>query len=107
MEKVLRSASNSFLVVGAYLGDEQTGYLRVVSDTLRFAYILDVYVDVNHRGKGIGRALVQFALKHPSLKDVPQWALRTKDAHEVYKSVGFGPIGRIQSWMEYLRPADD
>ncbi len=103
MEKVRRAASNSFLVIGCYLESEQVGYLRVISDTVRFAYILDVYVDAEHRREGIGKALVKFALDHPDLQDVPQWALRTRDAHEVYKSVGFGPIDRIQSWLEYLR----
>ena len=105
MEKVQRAASHSFLVIGTYLDNEQIGYLRVVSDSIRFAYILDVYVEKDHRGKGIGQALVQFALNHPSLQDVPQWTLRTRDAHEVYRRVGFSPIARVESWLEYLPSA--
>jgi len=78
----------------------QVGYARCVSDKTRFAYILDVYVDENHRKQGIARAMVKYIISHPDLKDVYQWTLRTRDAHGVYKEVGFKPCAQPEQWME-------
>src|SRR3990172_3297060 len=66
IEEIKKGASNSALVVAAYDTDHSiAGYLRVISDKTRFAYILDVYVDEQHRHKGIARAMVRFAQNHP------------------------------------------
>ena len=101
IDEVKQGASNSALVVGAFLDDEtQTGYARVISDNTRFAYILDVYVDENFRRMGIGQKMMKYILTHESLKDVYQWLLITKDAHEVYRKVGFTELSRPSDWME-------
>ncbi len=109
MEKVVRGARNSTMVVGAFVSctGAQAGFLRVVSDTTRFAWICDVFVDPVHRGKGIASAMVRFAINHPDLVDVTRWLLATKDAHDVYRSVGFEPLAEPARWMQYRPiPAD-
>lgn len=99
--EVMQGAKNSVLVVGAFTNEnEQLGYARVISDKTRFAYVLDVVVDDKFQKQGIGRAMVNFLLNHPELKDVYQWLLITKDAHGVYRKVGFNPIARPEDWME-------
>lgn len=107
IEEVIKGAENSTLVVGAF-GDDgnQLGYARVISDKTRFAYILDVYVDDSYRKKGIGQKIIRYIRNHQELKDVYQWLLITKDAHGVYKKVGFTPISRPLDWMEIreIRP---
>ena len=103
-EKVERAARNCSLVVGAYQDGEQVGYLRVVSDKTTFAWICDVYVDEAHRGRGIARAMVQFALAHPDHQGLRRWMLATADAHGVYAECGFRPIDNPERWM-FLRPA--
>jgi GNAT superfamily N-acetyltransferase len=101
LDEVKRSASNSALVVGTFTVDQlQIGYARVISDKNRFAYILDVYIDENYRKAGLGQATMKYILNHDELKDVYQWLLITKDAHEVYKKVGFDIIKRPNDWME-------
>ena len=101
IEEVRKGAVNSALVVGAFLPDQsQIGYARVISDKTRFAYILDVYVDEKFRKAGIGQRMVNYILSHDSLKDVYQWLLITKDAHGVYRKVGFHPLSRPPDWME-------
>ncbi len=80
-----RGFAHSALTAGAYRGDEQVGCLRVVSDLTRFAYVADVFVDTAHRGHGLARAMVRFALDHPDLAMVYQWFLGTADAHGVYQ----------------------
>jgi ribosomal protein S18 acetylase RimI-like enzyme len=98
LERIQRGAANSALVLGAYAGLEQIGFLRVVSDKSRFAYICDVWVDQNHRGKGIARSMVQFALSHPDFTTV-NWLLATVDAHGVYATLGFTPLTNPERWM--------
>lgn len=90
-DKVERAAKNSSLVVGAYHGDRQIGYLRVVSDRTNFGYLCDVYVDESHRGKGLAKAMVRFTLAHPEHQGFRRWLRVTKDAHSVYADVGFTP----------------
>jgi N-acetylglutamate synthase-like GNAT family acetyltransferase len=100
-EEVIRGCQNSALLVGAYLPDNtQIGFSRVISDKTRFAYILDVIVDEKYRRNGIGQSMIQYILENPNLKDVYQWTLITKDAHGVYKKLGFNPIARPSDWME-------
>jgi len=102
-EKVEQAARHSYMVVGAYLNDEQVGYMRVVSDCTRFAYLADVFVDPAHRRKGIGRGLVKFALEHPDLIDVRSWLLSTTDAHGLYRDIGFSELRTPDYWMQLIR----
>ena len=101
IDEVEKSAANSALVLGAFTMDGlQVGYSRVISDKTRFAYILDVYVDEDYRKSGIGQAMINYILNHEELKDVYQFTLITKNAHEVYKKAGFEVIKRPDDWME-------
>jgi GNAT superfamily N-acetyltransferase len=100
LSEVRKSADYSALVVGAYDPHEgQVGFMRVVSDATRFAYVADVVVDERFRKRGIGRAMVSFALAHESLRYVYKWYLMTIDAHGVYEKVGFGPLSNPDRWM--------
>ena len=87
------------MVVGCYLGQEQVGYMRLISDKTRIGYIMDVYVELDHRNKGIARQMILFALNNPELKDVYQWLLATRDAHTVYSGIGFSPLPNPERWM--------
>jgi GNAT superfamily N-acetyltransferase len=91
LERVKRAAENSSLVLSAFKGGSQAAFLRVVSDRTRFAYLCDVWVDLPHRGRGLARQLVQFALNHPDYSTC-NWLLATKDAHGVYEKLGFAPL---------------
>jgi ribosomal protein S18 acetylase RimI-like enzyme len=98
LERIQRGAANSALVLGAYAARDQIGFLRVVSDKSRFAYICDVWVDQEHRGKGIARSMVQFAVEHPDFTTV-NWLLATVDAHGVYAKLGFTGLTNPERWM--------
>ena len=76
-ESVERAASNSALVIGVFgCEHQQVGYARVISDKTRFAYLCDVWVANEHRSKGLGRALVRYAVEHPDFVTV-KWMLAT------------------------------
>ena len=105
IEEVRQGAANSSLVVGVFTATGlQIGYARAISDKTRFAYILDVYVDESFRKQGVGRAMVDFILYHPTLKDVYQWLLITKDTHGLYSEFGFKPLEFPERWMEIRNP---
>jgi GNAT superfamily N-acetyltransferase len=98
LERVKRAGENSALLLGAYKNGEQVGYLRVISDRTRFAYLCDVWVEEQHRGKGLARRMVQTALEHPDFATV-NWLLATVDAHRVYAKLGFTPLRNPERWM--------
>lgn len=104
-EEVERAARNSSLVVGAYVGDELVGYLRVVSDKVTFGWISDVVVDPAYQRRGIGKAMVRYALRHPEHQGFRRWVLKTRDAQGVYAACGFRPVAEPEQWMDY-RPSD-
>ena len=103
-ETVERAWKYSSAVIGAYTESGQVGYMRIVSDRATFAWLCDVFVDPAHRGRGIARAMVGFALKHPEHQGLRQFLLATRDAHAVYESAGFKPIANPERWMQYRPP---
>jgi GNAT superfamily N-acetyltransferase len=88
---VERSIANS-LPFGLYApSGRQAGFARVVTDRATFAYLGDVYVEMPHRGRGLGKFLVSCVLAHPDLQGLRRWALATADAHDLYARYGFRP----------------
>jgi len=75
-------------VVGLYRDGEQVGFSRAVSDGLVQSYLADVYVLEEHRGRGLGVALVRFSVDEGRLAGT-KWLLHTADAHELYRKLGF------------------
>jgi len=99
-EIVERAFANS-VVAGAYVGARQVGVARVATDRATFAWLADVYVDEAARGRGIASALVRALLDHPELQTVRRWSLGTRDAHEVYRRLGFTQVD-ARIFMQYL-----
>jgi GNAT superfamily N-acetyltransferase len=84
-------------VLGLYLGDAQVGFARVSYWADRdIAFLNDVYVLEEHRGRGLGLALTREAVEDGPHADA-LWLLRTNDMHGLYEKVGFGPPD--QKWM--------
>jgi len=107
-EEVALGAMNSSLVVGGF--DErgtQVSYLRVISDRVRFAYLLDVIVDPALRKLGIGTSMLTFAMESKEMSLVYQWLLVTRDAQGVYAKLGFAALDHPEQWMMVRRPRGD
>lgn len=92
------------LVFGLYHGPRQIGVARVLSDHAIFAYLMDVFVHEDYRGRGLGKWLIETILSHPELKNVRRWMLATSDAHELYARYGFQVPSQPGLWMERLKP---
>jgi GNAT superfamily N-acetyltransferase len=71
---------------------EQAGFARVVTDGTRFAWLSDVYVLPVHRGRGLGKWLIETVISDPALAKVHRLMLSTNDAHDLYKEHGFSLI---------------
>ena len=97
-ETVERSIAHS-LCFGVYHRGQQVGFARVVSDRAVFAYLMDVFVLPEHRGRGVGKSLIRAVLSHPDLQGLRLFALRTRDAHGLYAQFGFGPLPDPESLM--------
>jgi len=98
LEAVERAVRYSARGVGLYLEGRQVGFCRVVSDGVAMAYLADVYVLPEQRGRGLGAEMVREAVEngpHAGLK----WLLHTRDAHSLYARFGFGP-----PWSSSDRP---
>ena len=105
IDEVKQGAFYSALVVGAFCGNLQVGYARVISDRTKIAYIADVNVDKNYRRNGIATKIMKYILSHESLKDVYRWWLRYADgAKELYEKVGFVNGKEPERWMEIRLP---
>jgi GNAT superfamily N-acetyltransferase len=74
---------------------QQVAMAKVISDFVTFAYLNDVYVLDEHRGKGLSKALISALLAHPRLQTISRWALFTKDAQGLYEKFG---------WRQYPYP---
>jgi GNAT superfamily N-acetyltransferase len=85
IERLVRESAR---VIGAYRGDEQVGFARVVSDGSSMAWLGDVFVIEGHRGHGLGVELVREAVEHPEHRDLV-WFVNTRDAHGLYTRFGF------------------
>jgi len=92
------------LAFGLFDGPRQIGMARVVSDFTVFAYLMDVFVHEDYRGRGLGKWLIETIFDHPDLKNIRRWMLATRDAHELYARYGFVTPSEPKFWMERLRP---
>ena len=104
-DEVVRSIAGS-ISFGIYSQGKQVGFARIVTDCSVLAYLMDVFIDPDHRGKGLGTWLSGIVLQHPDLGKVPYWRLATIDTHEVYKRAGWEMFKHPEWIMEYQSRGD-
>jgi len=93
-ETVAKSITHS-LCVAIRHDDRQIAMARLVTDRATFAYLSDVYVLEDHRGKGLSKIMLAHLQKLPELEGLRFWALLTRDAQTLYEQFG---------WKEYQHP---
>lgn len=103
LQRVVVALENS-LCIGAYLGKQQVGFARVVTDYATFANLVDVFVIPEYRGNGIAQQLMRFTMAHPHLDNMRRFTLTTSDAHNLYKKFGFKALGSPERFMEIYHP---
>lgn len=98
-----RRALEHSLCFGVYDGEQQIGFARAVTDYATFAWLADVFIAEEYRGRGLGKWLVEVVLSHPDVQSVPRWFLATRDAHELYRRFGFAALTAPERRMELDR----
>ena len=100
----LKLAIENSLCFGVYFNNEQIGFARVITDKATFAYIADVFILPDFRGKSLSKWLIQTIMNHAELQGLRRWSLATADAHGLYSQFGFTEITRPERWMEIFTP---
>ncbi|EIC85052.1 GNAT family N-acetyltransferase [Serratia sp. M24T3] len=101
-EIIERSIANS-MALGLYYQGQQIGFARVVTDFCRLAYVMDIFIDADFRGRGLGTWLSAVVRSHPDLVNVSKWMLTTRDAQPVYQRAGWNLVKQPESIMEITR----
>jgi len=84
---------------GVYQNKKQIGFARVISDFSTIAYLGDVYILEEYRGKGLSKWLIETIMSDPNLQGLRRWILLTADAHGLYRQFGWTNIGEPDKWM--------
>ena len=98
--QVIELSLRNSLVFGIYEDTRQIGMARIVSDYATFAWLCDVFIHEDYRGKGIGKWLMSSVVSHPDLHGLRRIILATRDAHGLYKQFGFTAMNNPERWME-------
>lgn len=101
---VERSLDNS-LCFSLFRGGDQIGFARVISDHATIAYLGDVFVLAEYRGRGLSKWLMKCVMSHPELQGLRRWILLTGDAHGLYAQSGFTSLTEPELWMQRHDPA--
>jgi N-acetylglutamate synthase-like GNAT family acetyltransferase len=102
-EKLERAIAHS-LCFGLYDAEGQIGFARVISDYATYAYLDDVFVLTEYRGRGLGAWLMECIMAHPNLQGLKRFALTTMDKQEFYAHFGWRALYYPERHMEKLPP---
>jgi predicted GNAT family acetyltransferase len=102
-DTVQRAIQNS-LCFGGYENGQQIAFARVVTDRATYAYLLDVFVIEEQRGKGYSTALMLAVMDHPDLQGLRRFMLASSNARELYRRFGFSAAGKPEILMEIHAP---
>lgn len=98
-ETVQRSIDNA-IPFSLFVGGLSAGFARVVTDRATVAYLGDVFVLPEFRGRGLSKWMMECIVAHPDLQGLRRWILLTRDAHELYAKYGFTSLAAPERWME-------
>ena len=101
--QLIRALDRS-LVFGLFDENRQIGLARVVSDFSIFAYLCDVIIHEDYRGRGLGTWLIHNVMAYPDLQGLRRWLLATRDAHELYRKFGWNGLEHPEFLMEIFAP---
>lgn len=101
---IVKKAIEHSLCFGVFHNEAQVGFARLITDSATFAYLADVYILEEHRGKGLSKKLMENIIDHPLLQGLRRMVLATYDAHTLYEKFGFKPLNNPQTFMELWTP---
>ena len=96
----VENAIEHSLCFGVYEKQQQIGFARIISDFSTIAYLGDVYIVRDYRGRGLSKWLMETIMAYPDLQGLRRWILLTGDAHQLYRQFGWTEIADPGKWME-------
>jgi GNAT superfamily N-acetyltransferase len=102
-ETVSRAVRNS-LSFSLFVDSRAVGFARLITDRATFAYLADVYILEEFRGKGLGEALIKAVMTHADSQGFRRYLLATRGAHGLYEKFGFNCLARPEVFMEINYP---
>ena len=93
-----KSIDGSFCF-GIYDNNKQVGFARVITDHATFAYLADVFVVEQYRGRGLSKWMMETIMTNPELQGLRRWLLATRDAHGLYARFGFTALDKPERIM--------
>ena len=103
-KEIIRRSIEGSLCFGVFENDKQVGFARMITDKATFAYLADVFIIEEYRGRGLSKWLMEIIMSQPDLQGLRRMILATKDAHGLYKQFGFSPLINVDRWMQILDP---
>jgi N-acetylglutamate synthase-like GNAT family acetyltransferase len=103
-KEIIEKSIEGSLCFGVYENTRQIGFARVITDKATFAYLADVFIDENYRGRGLSKKLITLIMAQPDLQKLRRFMLATKDAHGLYSQYGFSPLTNADRWMQIHQP---
>jgi len=101
---IVRKSIENSLCFGIYHQKKLVGFARAISDFATFAYLADVFILPEERGKGLSKWLIGIILEHPQLHGLRRFTLATRDAHSLYAQFGFSLFDKPERWMQKHDP---
>lgn len=102
--KEVKESIESSLCFGIYCPDKQVGFASVTTDFTSFAYLTDIFIIEEFRGRGLSQWLIETIISHPHMQDLDRWMLVTDDAQALYEKFGFKAVPGSPGHMEMLNP---
>jgi len=103
-KEIIRRSIEGSLCFGVFENDKQVGFARMITDNATFAYLADVFIIEEYRGRGLSKWLMEIMMSHPDLQGLRRMVLATRDAHELYKKFGFTLLNNVDRWMHIHHP---
>ncbi len=103
-QEVVRRSIEGSLCFGVYHQGKQVGFARLITDFATMAYLGDVFIVPEYRGRGLSKWLTECITTLPELAGLRRWILVTSDAHTLYERVGFKSLEQPGNYMERRRP---
>lgn len=101
--KTTKKSIENSVCFGLYHINTQVGFARVITDKATFAYLADVFILEDHRGKGLSKWMMKVVFEYGEFKNLRRWFLATKDAHKLYEKFGFHSLKEPEKLMEMFR----
>ncbi len=103
-KELIERSVNGALCFGLFENDTQIGFARMITDKATFAYLADVFIIEEYRGRGLSKWLMEVIMAHPSLQGLRRMMLATRDAHRLYEKFGFTALNNVDRWMQIHDP---